>query len=210
MKISKTYLAIGILIIFYLVGIVGLSMDEYRPLFAGLSALNLLLTAGLLVWANADNSKRFYAGMLLTMSIGFAVEVLGVHTGLLFGSYYYGKALGWSLFEVPLIIGVNWFLLAFATQGIAQKLVQNSWMQIVVGSTLMVGIDLLIEPVAIALDFWHWDQELIPTQNYLMWFLVALPIQYILQKTTTQMNTSICLGVYGIQLAFFMALNLSL
>ena len=42
--------------------------------------------------------------LLAAAAIGFACEVLGVHTGIPFGSYEYTGKLGWSLFGVPLAI----------------------------------------------------------------------------------------------------------
>jgi uncharacterized membrane protein len=35
---------------------------------------------------------------------------------------------------------------------------------------LMVALDVLIEPVAVALDFWQWENAVIPIQNFVMWF----------------------------------------
>lgn len=209
-KFSKTTIAIGVLIIFYTVGIVGISLEAYRAQFANLSALNLLLTAVVLFWANENRSTKFVIGLSLTMLIGFLVEVAGVHTGVLFGVYHYGETLGLKLFEVPLIIGVNWFLLAFAARGIALRITPNPWIQIAAAAALMVLLDFLIEPVAIALDFWQWEAASIPIQNYVMWFLTALPIQYILQKIAPVVNTKLCFAVYLIQMAFFLVLNLTL
>tara|TARA_B110000971_G_scaffold89247_1_gene91740 strand:+ start:111 stop:335 length:225 start_codon:yes stop_codon:yes gene_type:complete len=38
----------------------------------------------------------------------------------------------------------------------------------------MVLLDLLIEQFALELDFWSWENNIIPFSNYLDWFLIAL------------------------------------
>jgi putative membrane protein len=43
----------------------------------------------------------------------------------------------------------------------------------------MTGIDVLIEPVAVDLGFWSWQGGDIPWTNYLCWFVVSLPMQWI-------------------------------
>jgi putative membrane protein len=40
--------------------------------------------------------------------------MLGVHTGILFGNYKYGNALGLKLNDVPILIGINWFIVVYA------------------------------------------------------------------------------------------------
>jgi len=38
----------------------------------------------------------------------------------------------------------------------------------------MVGLDVLIEPVAVELDFWTWFGQPIPLQNYIGWWMVSV------------------------------------
>ena len=42
--------------------------------------------------------------------IGFIFEIIGVKTGLIFGHYKYCNGLGTKVFDVPLIISLNWAL----------------------------------------------------------------------------------------------------
>jgi len=37
----------------------------------------------------------------------------------------------------------------------------------------MVGMDLLIEPVAIELNFWRWTDVTVPLENYIAWFVLS-------------------------------------
>jgi putative membrane protein len=40
----------------------------------------------------------------------------------------------------------------------------------------MTALDYFVEPVAMALGFWHWENDVIPLQNYMMWFITSLVI----------------------------------
>ena len=52
----------------------------------------------------------------------------------------------------------------------------------------MVLLDIMIEPVAIELDFWQWEGGNIPLQNYLMWFIVALFMNWIISFNKLYLN----------------------
>lgn len=210
MSLNKNNIALSLLVIFYCVGIVGLSNSQWQSLFLSLTPFNLLLTLGIFFYANSTADKKLILSFIITFLIGYGVEVAGVHTGVLFGNYQYGSALGLKLFNVPLLIGVNWFLLAISTRGIVEKISHHAFVQITSSALLMVLLDILIEPVAIQLDFWSWENNIIPLQNFIMWFITALVIQYILFKLKPQLNIVICLGVYITQLIFFGILNLIL
>ncbi|MBK7882949.1 MAG: carotenoid biosynthesis protein [Chitinophagaceae bacterium] len=53
----------------------------------------------------------FYSFLLICVCIGIAVEIIGVKTGFLFGNYSYGIVLGPKIQSVPILIGINWFII---------------------------------------------------------------------------------------------------
>lgn len=71
------------------------------------------------------------------------VELIGVNTGLLFGTYQYGENLGIKVFGVPFLIGINWGVITFLTANIANRFIKNKWLVILCGSILMVALDFL-------------------------------------------------------------------
>ena len=208
MKRTKTNIALLLLIVFYTVGITGLSLDFSRELFLRLTPFNLLLTLGIFFWANGKFNAVFLRSFILVFLIGFFVEVAGVKTGVLFGHYQYGAPLGWKLWNVPLLIGVNWFVLAIAALGVARYFTSKPWAQLMRAALLMVLLDVLIEPVAIKLDFWNWEGNIVPLQNYVMWFVTALVVQAVLVFSRVELDRKLGLILFGIQAYFFMALNL--
>ena len=203
MSWNKINIIIILLFILHLVGGVALSMDSVKSIFLALTPFNLALTFGLLIWGNDDFSFNFFKVISVLFLIGFFVEVLGVYSGLLFGEYHYGKTLGFQFLEVPLIIGVNWVLLVVSSFAVSSYFVSNSILKVVLPSVIMVLLDLMIEPVAIRLDFWHWQAEVIPLQNYLMWFLVALLMNWILTFNRFKFNVKLGFGLLISQVLFF-------
>ncbi len=203
MSWTKVNLIIILLFILHFVGGVALSMDSVKSVFLTLTPFNLALTFVLLIWGNEDFSFNFFKVISVLFLIGFFVEVLGVYSGLLFGEYHYGKTLGFQFLGVPLIIGVNWVLLVVSSFAVSSYFVSNSILTVVLSSVIMVLLDLMIEPVAIRLDFWHWQAEVIPLQNYLMWFLVALLMNWILTFNRFKFNVKLGFGLLISQVLFF-------
>ena len=203
MSWTKVNLILILLFILHFVGGVALSMDTVKSMFLTLTPFNLALTFVLLIWGNEDFSFNFFKVISVLFLIGFFVEVLGVYSGLLFGEYHYGKTLGFQFLGVPLIIGVNWVLLVVSSFAVSSYFVSNSILTVVLSSVIMVLLDLMIEPVAIRLDFWHWQAEVIPLQNYLMWFLVALLMNWILTFNRFKFNVKLGFGLLISQVLFF-------
>ena len=209
MNFSKVNISIVILFILHFVGVVGLSSD-YQDLFLRLTPLNLLLSFCLFIWANNDFSIQFYKVMIILFSLGFLVEVVGVSTGVLFGEYTYGATLGFKLFETPLMIGVNWILLSLASFGVSSFFLKKQLHIILLSSSLMVLMDVLIEPIAISLDFWTWALVDIPLQNYVMWFFVSLIMNALISFNKLKIDYRISFGLLLSQILFFTLISLSL
>lgn len=203
MSWTKVNIIIILFFILHLVGGVALSMDSVKSIFLTLTPFNLALTFGLLIWGNDDFSFRFFKIISVLFLIGFFVEILGVYSGLLFGEYHYGKTLGFQFLGVPLIIGVNWVMLVVSSFAVSSYFMSNSILKVLLSSIFMVILDLMIEPVAIRLDFWHWQSEVIPLQNYLMWFLVSLLMNWILTFNRFNFNVKLGFGLLISQVVFF-------
>jgi len=202
MNFSKVNISIILLFIFHLVGVVGLSLS-FRELFLALTPFNLLLSLGLYIWANDDFSADFFKLCAVLFAIGYIVEVIGVNTGILFGEYTYGEALGFKVLNTPLIIGVNWILLSFSIFSVSNFFLKKKWPTILLASVLMVLMDVLIEPVAISLDFWSWEAVDIPLQNYVMWFIVSLIMNAIISFNRPKLDYRISFGLLLSQVLFF-------
>ncbi len=198
-----------VIVAIYLVGIIGLSLPEYRSLFLKLTPAQLLLSLCLILAFHKGWSDAFPIFASVAFWIGFGAEVIGIHTGYLFGDYVYGPTLGPKLWEVPIIIGVNWFILAYCT-GVVFSKIPNDYYAAFLGATAMTAVDYVIEPVAVALDMWYWKFEVIPPQNYLGWFGVAFIIHLIFRKANFEKSNPLAPFLLIAMILFFAILNITL
>lgn len=192
----------------YLAGIVGLLLPQTTRLFQALTPFNLILSAGILLYFHRHWNRPFILFCILSFLTGYFAEVAGVATGLIFGSYYYGPTLGWQLLEVPLIIGLNWFMLIYSTGTICAQLKIPLVLKAMLASGLMVVLDLFIEPVAVAFDFWQWENDVIPWQNYAAWFIISVGLHLLFFLLPFQKGNRAAKFLYLLQLIFFVILCL--
>lgn len=142
--------------------------------------------------------------------LSFLVEVYGVHSGNLFGSYTYGNNLGWKVFDVPLIIGVNWAVLIMVAQQLTTHYIgiNNRFFSAISVATLMTTFDLLLEVLAPQFDFWSFTHmNYAPVENFIAWFGVSFVFGlYSYSHFRNQNRTAVLYGIA--QLIFFMVLGL--
>jgi putative membrane protein len=201
---------LGIIVLFHAIGLVGMQTAA-RQTFLELSWMNLLLSMICLLLSFYPRDPRKIANLLFDVLLvgvaGFAAELTGVHTGWLFGSYAYSDILGWKLWDLPLIIAVNWSMLSFASVACVIKLPLPNGLKALFSAALMTGLDYLIEPVAAESHFWSWNQPGIPFLNYVSWFLVSFLLHvYLLHRKTPQQNP-VSVGLFVVLLVFFGLLN---
>ncbi len=199
--------ALYLLLAMHIAGTIGLSIPETQELFKILTPFNLVGTAAIVLHFEERKSIGYGVFILVTFIVGFSIEVLGVQTGAIFGDYSYGKTLGFKLFNVPLAIGLNWIVLIYCTAQLSKQMFENTSVRILFGSFLMIVADLLIEPVAIAYDFWNWQSVNIPLQNYLAWFLISALLHAIFSVLMKDSNNPLAVKLFYIQVGFFLLLN---
>lgn len=196
--------------IFYLVGIIGMSFGPYKSFFVGLSFFHLLLSFGILLLGRKKHTPTFWLFISIAFATGMLVELIGVHTGYLFGSYHYGTVLGPKLLDVPLIIGINWAMLSIVSASLLSTLKLNFWIEVFAAASLMVFLDFLMEPVAVKLGFWYWKGGIIPIYNYICWFVTAVFLQFILRKWRLNESNNVAVSLFIYMTIFFTFLNFRL
>jgi bisanhydrobacterioruberin hydratase len=229
---SKKNLAIFIAVLFHVCGFIGIAFTPYKNWFVQTTWFNLILMASLLVFTNKDNSKHFWYFVATSCSIGFLVEVVGVNTGLLFGNYTYGGVLGFKWFNVPVLIGVQWFVTIYCCGVITyniQRWIENRVLKetgklpelqhynkvqvislVIDGALLAVIFDYTLEPIAQKLGYWTWANHKIPVYNYVCWFIVSAVLLLLLRMFKFSKVNHFALHLFIIQLLFFVALSLFL
>lgn len=187
---------------------------------------------GLLIWVQPEKTKWFYTFLSICFLVGIGVEIIGVNTGLLFGNYIYGNVLGYKIFGVPLLIGVQWFVTVFCSASIIQQIqiwVENrvkketgniikfnnyktiQYLSLVIdGALIATFFDFALEPVAQKLEYWTWANYNIPAYNYWCWFIVSGLLLFVYKLFPFKKVNQFALHLFIIQVLFFVALRIYL
>lgn len=206
-KNRKAFISIIVLIIIHTVGVAGF-LTDYQGIFKQATFFHLLITAGILLYNHKNWNRYFLLFMVIAFSVGFLIEVLGVATGVIFGDYEYGPTLGIKIMNVPLIIGVNWLMLVYLVGVMLNRLQANIWLKSIIGGGLLVFLDVFIEPVAMHLDFWSWENQQVPVLNYIAWFVVGSFLVFVFNAVKFKKSNPVAVPMFIIYLSFFIAINL--
>ena len=202
---KKLSISIFIVWLFSVSGIIGILIG-HNDWFLSLTPLHLSVYFLLIVWNSVDKRK-----IILHLSIAFftglLAEFLGVNYGLIFGDYTYGENLGYKIYGVPILIGVNWAILVYSSAAIAKKVCPGGITCSIFAAILMVFLDLIIEMSAPRFDFWEFKGGTVPIQNYVGWFVVSLVIQLIFQKLQKSYNYRLAIHIF-LAIALFFAVFL--
>lgn len=193
------------LISFYLVGLAGFVLPYTQDFFKLLTPYAILLNIAIMAYFHPrPYSYKVLLTYLLIYCLGFGIEVVGVQTGIIFGAYAYGSGLGPKLWATPLLIGLNWLMLTYASTCLLNKYAFTNWQKILAGAALMLLYDLILEQLAPHLDMWQFEQSPVPLQNYLAWFVVALVMHLLISKF--RHNNPLAASIFLLQTAFFILL----
>lgn len=198
------------LVTLYAVGIVGHLVPATLSLMKWLTPFVLLLS-GLMVLIplSKEQSARFWFWCTLIFTGALLIEMIGVATGDIFGSYEYKSVLGSKLWGVPPIIGLNWLLVILGAIGISHD-IRNKFLFVLSVATLVVLFDYFLEPAAVKLDYWEWHSHTIPLQNYLGWFLFGAGSSIAYRRLNLNLKSHLPQSYFVIQLIFFAILRLFL
>jgi bisanhydrobacterioruberin hydratase len=214
--IVKLQIAIAIAISFHFFGAIG--MSKKMSFFLDATPLNLIICAGLILFTHGVIKKSFLLFAIICFAWGMLVELIGVNTGYLFGTYQYGTIMGWKIFGVPWLIGLNWFVTIYIVSVFTDQILQpikslklyNFFFAFSVAAIATL-YDYVIEPVAIKLHFWNWstDPE-VPNYNYVCWFLCSLPLAFLFKKMKIDTANQFAIYLLLIQVIFFVTLRFAL
>lgn len=223
-RFSKFQVATAIAVLFHSIGIAGLLYFD-KTFFLQSTPVNLLLMFVLLLWTQREKNTYFFLFLVTCFSVGIAVEMVGIHTGILFGNYSYGNVLGYKIQGVPLLIGANWFIIIYCS-GISihtilmkainrisadtgkRPMALKALSVIIDGATLAVFFDWLMEPVAVKLGYWAWKGDgSIPVFNYLCWFIVSILLLTVFHFAKFNKQNKFAVNLLLIQLMFFLILR---
>ena len=202
-SLTRLQLSIGLLWLFTVSALIGFSLG-HLDWFIPKTPINLLLGFVLLIINVPIASRKGLGVFALSFLVGMTMEIIGVKTEAIFGTYYYGDNLGFKILDVPLMIGVYWGVLVIVTSQMAKSVFDSYISQSLLGASLMVSLDFLMEHLAARFDFWHFSGGIAGVQNYIAWFVIAFALHLFANKYIPKGGTSFSFHLYFNQVAFFL------
>lgn len=228
MKVSKIQVSTFLAILFHLSGVIGILYSPYSEWFIKNTPLNLLLMAVLLIWNQQKINQSFMLFFACCFLTGMIAEMIGVNSGMLFGAYSYGKILGFKIAGVPILIGLNWFVVVYSCIVLIEQI--HEWFNnkyaaagmplmperllnlsiIIDGALLATFFDWIMEPAAVKLGFWQWESAAIPIFNYACWFIISALLICVSRKLKLPKRNDFAVHLLIIQTLFFLTLRIFL
>ncbi len=181
-----------------------------RGFVLSITDITMLVTNSIVLYFVLRDQKdqKLLYWSLITFLLTFLIELAGVRTGLIFGAYHYGRTMFLQILNVPVVIGMNWVMLMLGSFSIAQWMKTRALFIPVLASVMIAGFDFIMESVAVKLDYWQWDGNHVPLQNYVAWFLISLFFSSILVLLKVKIKNNIIKIYFLIQLFFLLGLRL--
>lgn len=161
--------------ILFIAGFLFHQWEKTQGMVIMLTDVFLFLINGIAIYLlfRKEASRKLLIWLIGVFIASFFIEYFGVKSGEIFGSYHYGEAMKFQIGHVPIVIALNWSILILASYSIANRYFKRSFEKILAAPAIVTLFDYILEPVAMQLDYWQWDNATIPRQNYIAWFLIA-------------------------------------
>ncbi|MDX1612457.1 MAG: bisanhydrobacterioruberin hydratase [Candidatus Thermoplasmatota archaeon] len=151
----------------------------------------LVMRSPLLAGLMGALDRRAVVGLLVVSAYAYTIEAIGLATGWPYGAFSYGVALGPTLAGVPLALPLffiplvlNAYLLSLVLLGARAR--RTSW-RLGASLALVLCIDLVLDPGAVALGFWRYDggglYHGVPWTNFAGWVLSGSVALLVLDRT---------------------------
>lgn len=196
-----------IFIRFYLVGLLLYMVPYTRELFVSVTSLSLFLTTAAVLVFHRDWGLRVILWFGFIVLSSFLLEMQGVASGELFGRYEYQRGLSPMINHTPVIIGLNWLFLVYASNNIVNRLNSKAWTRVILGSLLMVCYDLVLEWVAPCMTMWSFEGGYPPLENFLMWFAAAMVYHSGFEVLKIKSNNPPARSLFWLQILFFVIIG---
>lgn len=193
-------------------------LDKYQELMPLLSG-PVIITLGLWIlyeyYTERKEDKSYFDFFIYSGSIAilsWLIEYMGVHTGMIFGNYFYPDTLIPAIEGVPVAIAFAWIVALFSSRAVVIDFYKGSNRFIIslLTATFMTIFDVVMEPAAIEMGYWNWYGIGIPLKNYMSWFGISFVFSLfgeyfrVFENKTPRMASSF----YWAMLLYFLAVSM--
>ncbi|MCK9324633.1 MAG: carotenoid biosynthesis protein [Bacteroidales bacterium] len=195
------------IVIFYTVGIIGMTLPLSRPVFIWLIPFQFLLNLAILWISDRTANPKLFIAAIIAFLVGFFVEVAGVNTGILFGGYAYDGGMGPELFNTPIVMGIVWLIMVYMGVAVVQRYTLHPLYLPILTGVLLTVYDFLMEPVAMWLGMWQWEGGSVPLMNYITWFIVSVALAALYPLLKIRISNRVAPILFLAFMIFFLILN---
>ncbi len=192
---------------FYFFGIIWHSISFTFSIILFITPFILLSSGIFVLIPEIIYNRRFLIWAASSYIITFTIEAFGVSTGKIFGNYIYSEILGPGLFNVPFIIAFNWIIVVFGIIVLLKSYIKSPAVIVLSASLLCALFDFIMEPAAVYLNYWSWEKNIIPLQNYFAWFCTAALCSCLYEIMKVERESKLSGYYFLIQVFFFIGLN---
>ena len=179
-------------------------------------------------WA-VEGPKRTAIFFTVSAIVTYAMEEVGVRSGLVFGAYHYSDMLGIKLGHVPVLIPLGWFMMIYPSRVVAKAILRTIDLRSIPGITVLAALsaavmsawDLVMDPAMSTLaGNWLWEKGGIyfgvPRRNYLGWLLTTFLVYLLVglfwragdrKSTATRTFAALPVIVYAFFAIRYVAMN---
>ena len=209
-NLNKIFIAI--IYIYFIAGVLWHLLPLTKTIVVNLTPYGLAFFSIIILSFNEENfNNKTVAWIISIFILTIIVEAIGVNTAIIFGNYFYSNVLGIKIFGVPLVIGLNWTIVILGLF----TLVENIFYSNIIFNSILIGalavlFDIILEPVAVKLNYWQWETSFIPLKNYLSWFVIAVVFGFAGFKLKAKFRSRYILHYIFAQFLFLCLLNIFL
>ncbi len=108
--------------------------------------------------------------------LGIIIETFALKTGIPYGHFSYLSQAGLRIAGlVPITLPFAWTTLIVGTVVLVRDKIKSRYASIFVGTLYLVWLDMVLDPVSVALGFWRWEAGGVyygvPVINYVGWVI---------------------------------------
>jgi uncharacterized membrane protein len=141
----------------------------------GTADLLMLILFSLSILLMSTRVRRIILLPILGSFLGFISEFISLRYSFPFGSYRYLAFEGFTLQGVPIPVIIAWGVYVYTCYLASLSISRR--MSMITASSLMVLLDMALDPVMVERGVWVWEAGGewfgVPLTNYLGWFLVS-------------------------------------
>lgn len=155
-RLAYSYIGLGLILVIsaFFVANVPLKSQQWPISVLAIMGFTAPVVIGAIQWLGKRHGLWLVTGLGLYALI---FETAAIKTGLPYGRFAYGDLLGPHLFQAaPFTVLVAWTPLVLGVLTLNQA--SRWWQRLLLALSLLVLTDVVLDPAAVKLGFWHWAQ----------------------------------------------------